>query len=219
MEFDNVQAGAPLPLDNNFKRLLKRAFDLVGSVILIIFLSPFLLTIYILIRKTGSQVIFQHQRVGSGGELFGCLKFRTMMVNAQEVLEDILKNDPLAKAEWERDFKLKNDPRVTSVGQFLRKTSLDELPQLFNVLRGEMSLVGPRPVIDKEIERYGDAARFYYSVRPGMTGLWQVSGRNDISYGHRVNMDVEYVVEWSFMKDINILVKTIGVVVFRKGSY
>ena len=141
------------------------------------------------------------------------------MVNAQEVLEDILKNDPLAKAEWERDFKLKNDPRVTSVGQFLRKTSLDELPQLFNVLRGEMSLVGPRPVIDKEIERYGDAARFYYSVRPGMTGLWQVSGRNDISYGHRVNMDVEYVVEWSFMKDINILVKTIGVVVFRKGSY
>ena len=219
MEFDNVQAGAPLPLDNNFKRLLKRAFDLVGSVILIIFLSPFLLTIYILIRKTGSQVIFQHQRVGSGGELFGCLKFWTMMVNAQEVLEDILKNDPLAKAEWERDFKLKNDPRVTSVGQFLRKTSLDELPQLFNVLRGEMSLVGPRPVIDKEIERYGDAARFYYSVRPGMTGLWQVSGRNDISYGHRVNMDVEYVVEWSFMKDINILVKTIGVVVFRKGSY
>ncbi|KXJ42452.1 MAG: hypothetical protein AXW11_19100 [Marinobacter sp. Hex_13] len=175
--------------------------------------------IYILIRKDGPQVIFSHQRVGERGQLFGCLKFRTMVVNAQEVLAELLENDEAARKEWEKDFKLKFDPRITKIGAFLRKTSLDELPQLFNVLKGEMSLVGPRPVINEEMKRYGSNAGYYLSVRPGMTGLWQVSGRNDVSYSERVNLDIEYVTKWSFWGDVKILAMTVGVVLNKEGSY
>jgi len=219
MEFGNVEIRDRLPLDNVVKRAWKRGFDLVGAAVLIVLLSPFMLLTFFLIRKTGPQAIFSHERVGFAGKPFKCLKFRTMVVNAQDILEELLESDPLARAEWEKDFKLKSDPRITRVGGFLRKTSLDELPQLFNVIKGEMSLVGPRPVIEEEIERYGAAAAFYYSVRPGMTGLWQVSGRNDTSYEERINMDVNYVVRWGWTTDIVVLFKTVGVVIFKKGSY
>jgi undecaprenyl-phosphate galactose phosphotransferase len=142
-----------------------------------------------------------------------------MYPNSKELLANILATDPQACEEWERDFKLKDDPRVTKIGKFLRKTSLDELPQLFNVLLGEMSLVGPRPIISQEIERYADGFYYYQLVTPGITGLWQVSGRNDIDYTNRVRLDEWYVKNWSLWYDIVILVKTFGVVFKRSGAY
>lgn len=208
-----------LPLDSPLKRSMKRLFDFFGALVLLTMLMPFLIVVACLVRASGKQIIFGHERIGVEGKPFKCLKFRTMVVNAQEVLHELLENDPIARAEWEKDFKLKNDPRITAIGAFLRKTSLDELPQLFNVLKGEMSLVGPRPVIDEEIKRYGPGADYYFAVRPGMTGLWQVSGRNDVDYDERISMDVEYVRNWSFNSDILILLRTIGVVFGKKGAY
>ena len=134
------------------------------------------------VKKDGGSAIYGHERVGKGGKPFKCLKFRSMVVNSKEVLERLLENDPKAKAEWDATFKLKDDPRITKIGQFLRRTSLDELPQLFNVLKGEMSLVGPRPIITAELERYNDEVDYYLLIKPGMTGLWQVSGRSDVDY-------------------------------------
>lgn len=142
-----------------------------------------------------------------------------MYPNSSELLAKLLENSPDARLEWEKDFKLKNDPRVTAIGKFLRKTSLDELPQLFNVLRGEMSLVGPRPIIDREIERYEDGYYYYQLVLPGITGLWQVSGRNDVDYKNRVRLDEWYVKNWSLWYDIVIIIKTFGVVLKRTGAY
>ena len=143
-----------------------------------------------------------------------------MVVNSQEMLQKYLAENPAARAEWERDFKLKNDPRVTPIGAFLRRTSLDELPQIFNVLRGEMSLVGPRPVIQEELDKYyGEAAKLYCSIKPGITGLWQVSGRSDLSYAERVALDSTYIKHRSFWGDVVILWKTIGVVFLKKGAY
>jgi len=142
-----------------------------------------------------------------------------MIANADQVLAEVLAGDPAARAEWERDFKLKNDPRITPVGAFLRKTSLDELPQLWNVLKGEMSLVGPRPIVTAELERYGDQVGYYLEARPGMTGLWQISGRNDIDYADRVNLDAWYVKNWSLWYDIVILLKTVRVVLAKSGAY
>lgn len=219
MDFNNALVEENLPLNRPLKRMLKRSFDIVGSAFLLAILSPVMLFIFVMIRKTGPQAVFSHQRVGERGKPFGCLKFRTMVVNAQEVLEELLDNDSVARKQWEKDFKLKHDPRVTRIGAFLRKTSLDELPQLFNVIKGEMSLVGPRPVISEEIKRYGVDADYYFVVRPGMTGLWQVSGRNDVDYNERISMDVEYVRGWSFWSDIEILFKTVGVVFGKNGAY
>lgn len=142
-----------------------------------------------------------------------------MCIDAKEKLAELLENDPVSKAEWERDFKLKNDPRITKSGAFLRKTSLDELPQIFNVLKGEMSLVGPRPVIKEELERYGEYVDDYLMVKPGITGMWQVSGRSDIDYTERVLLDSWYVRNWSVWIDIVMLVKTFKVVLLRKGAY
>ena len=142
-----------------------------------------------------------------------------MCVDAKAKLEELLKNDPEAKVEWERDFKLKNDPRITKSGAFLRKTSLDELPQIFNVLKGEMSLVGPRPVIQEELERYGEYVNDYLMVKPGITGMWQVSGRSDIDYQERVLLDSWYVRNWSVWIDVVMLFKTFKVVLLRKGAY
>ena len=142
-----------------------------------------------------------------------------MCIDAKEKLAELLENDPVAKADWERDFKLKNDPRITKSGAFLRKTSLDELPQIFNVLKGEMSLVGPRPVIKEELERYGEYVDDYLMVKPGITGMWQVSGRSDIDYTERVLLDSWYVRNWSVWIDIVMLVKTFKVVLLRKGAY
>jgi len=151
--------------------------------------------------------------------LFPCYKFRSMVLNSQEVLQQLLDSDPEARAEWERDFKLKNDPRITPVGRFIRKTSLDELPQLFNVLRGQMSLVGPRPIISEELIRYDENVDYYLMAKPGMTGLWQVSGRNDVDYDTRVYFDSWYVKNWSLWNDIAILFKTVKVVLHRDGAY
>ncbi|MFV8908118.1 undecaprenyl-phosphate galactose phosphotransferase WbaP [Serratia fonticola] len=200
-------------------RFLKRTFDITGSLMIITILSPILIILMYLVSKDGGNAIYGHERIGRDGLKFKCLKFRSMVSNSQEVLQALLESDVEARAEWEKDFKLKNDPRITKVGQFIRKTSLDELPQLFNVLRGEMSLVGPRPVIEKELERYAGDVDYYLMAKPGMTGLWQVSGRNDVDYDTRVYFDAWYVKNWSLWNDIAILFKTINVVLKRDGAY
>lgn len=200
-------------------RLIKRTFDIFGSFVLMIFLSPVLLTLMYLVSRDGGSPIYSHQRIGRSGKKFGCLKFRSMIKNSQQVLDQLLASDPAAKEEWDKDFKLKNDPRITKVGHFIRKTSLDELPQLWNVFKGEMSLVGPRPIIDSELERYESNVEYYLMAKPGMTGLWQVSGRNDVDYSERVYFDAWYVKNWSLWNDIAILFKTINVVLKRDGAY
>ncbi|EFO1682599.1 sugar transferase, partial [Escherichia coli] len=167
----------------------------------------------------GGPAIYGHDRVGINGKTFKCLKFRSMVVNSKEILDELLKNDPKAKEEWDATFKLKNDPRITKIGAFLRKTSLDELPQLLNVLKGEMSLVGPRPIINAELERYNDQVDYYLLSKPGMTGLWQVSGRSDVDYDTRVYLDAWYVKNWSMWNDIAILLKTVIVVLKKDGAY
>lgn len=200
-------------------RVIKRLFDIFGSLSIIIAISPLLIYICRKVKKDGGAAIYGHERIGKDGQPFKCLKFRSMVTNSKEVLEDLLKNDPDARAEWNETFKLKNDPRITKIGHFLRKTSLDELPQLFNVLRGEMSLVGPRPIITAELARYNEQVDYYLLSKPGMTGLWQVSGRSDVDYETRVYLDAWYVKNWSMWNDIAILFKTIGVVVKKDGAY
>lgn len=182
-------------------------------------LSPlFLLVALIIWRTDGAPIFFGHYRVGLNGKLFRCLKFRTMARNSQQLLAELLASDPEARAQWQRDHKLENDPRITRIGRFLRETSLDELPQLINVLRGEMTLVGPRPITFEELRRYGSVRWHYLSVRPGITGLWQVSGRNNLSYAERVELDRTYVEAWSLWQDLTILVRTIKVVVAKDGA-
>lgn len=214
---------AMLKLRNNLRywpaRVLKRLFDLVSAFILLMLGALPLIYIALRIKRDGGPAIFAHRRVGQSGKEFPCFKFRTMQLDAEERLRELLANDPEARAEWEREFKLRNDPRITPIGQLLRHTSLDELPQLFNVIRGEMSLVGPRPVIRAELAKYGDDVDYFLMVRPGMTGLWQVSGRNDVDYETRVYLDTWYVKNWSLWYDIAILFKTIKVVLKRDGAY
>lgn len=200
-------------------RFLKRAFDIVGALSIILMLMPALLVLGFLVGRDGGPPIYGHERVGMNGRKFKCLKFRSMVINSKEVLEEVLRTDPIARAEWDKDFKLKNDPRITKVGHFIRKTSLDELPQLWNVVRGDMSLVGPRPVIEDELCRYAGDVDYYLMAKPGMTGLWQVSGRNDVDYETRVYFDSWYVKNWSLWNDIAILFKTVGVVLKRDGAY
>jgi len=200
-------------------RFLKRAFDIIASLAIITLLSPLLLYIRSKVTKDGGPAIYGHERIGKNGKPFKCLKFRSMAVNSKELLAELLANDPAAKAEWDATFKLKNDPRVTKIGDLLRRTSMDELPQLFNVLKGEMSLVGPRPIIHEELERYHEQVDYYLMSKPGMTGLWQVSGRSDVDYETRVYFDAWYVKNWSMWNDIAILFKTISVVVNKDGAY
>ena len=164
-------------------------------------------------------ILFKQKRVGFGGARFSCYKFRSMCVDAEARLEDLLARDPNARAEWASDQKLKCDPRITRIGYFLRKSSLDELPQLFNVLLGEMSLVGPRPIVETEAPRYGRYIAHYCSVRPGITGLWQVSGRNDVHYRRRVAMDVIYSRSRSLPMNVRILVMTVPSVLLSRGTY
>ncbi|QNB47099.1 exopolysaccharide biosynthesis polyprenyl glycosylphosphotransferase [Thermanaerosceptrum fracticalcis] len=198
----------------------KRIFDLVVGFAALLVALPFMILIAIAIKiDSKGPVIFGHTRVGKDGKSFKCLKFRTMVMNSQEILDNLLLENPQLREEWEKDFKLKNDPRITRVGHFLRKTSLDELPQLVNVIKGEMSLVGPRPIINKEVQKYGNYYEIYKAVLPGITGLWQVSGRNDIDYEERVQLDVRYVRNWSLWMDIKILIRTAGIVLGRKGAY
>jgi lipopolysaccharide/colanic/teichoic acid biosynthesis glycosyltransferase len=199
---------------------LKRALDILGAGGLLLLALPVFLVIAALVRQDGGSVFYAHRRVGRGGRMFGCLKFRSMVVDADRRLADLLDRDPVARAEWDATRKLKNDPRVTAIGRFLRATSLDELPQLINVLKGEMSLVGPRPVLAAELSAfYGAAAQHYLSVLPGITGPWQISGRNDTSYAQRVALDVAYATQPSLLTDVKILLRTPLAVLARRGAY
>lgn len=197
-----------------------RVLDVVLAVTALIFLLPLMIIIALCIFVADpGPVIFAHRRLGYGGKTFRCLKFRSMATNAEERLQELLRTSPEARAEWDRDHKLRNDPRIVGIGSFLRKSSLDELPQLFNVLTGEMSLVGPRPIVQAEVERYGRYFKHYCSVRPGITGLWQVSGRNDVSYRRRVAFDVAYSRSRSLGLNIKIIAFTLPSVLLAKGSY
>ena len=207
-------------LSRPYNRVIKRVFDLTLTITGGLMISPILLLIALAVAiDNRGHVIFAHRRVGAAGKKFPCYKFQTMIPDAEAKLKEYLAANPEAKREWEETFKLTNDPRVTKLGNFLRRTSLDELPQLWNVLRGEMSLVGPRPIVQAEVSRYGKNIREYYMVLPGITGMWQVSGRSDTTYPERVAMDTWYVRNWSVWIDIMYLFKTVKAVFYRKGAY
>lgn len=199
---------------------LKRGFDVLAATAGLILLTPIfaIIVVYLSLCERG-PIFYSHERIGRGGRKFKCLKFRTMCVNANAALQEHLAENPDASREWAATQKLKNDPRVFPFGRTLRRTSLDELPQLINILKGEMSVVGPRPVTEPELERYGAGRIDYLSVRPGLTGLWQVSGRNDVSFESRVSLDLKYIHGWSMLLDIWIVILTFKVVFFQKGSY
>lgn len=196
----------------------KRAFDVIAAAVLLILAAPLLAVVALLVSMDGGPAFFRHRRVGRGGALFGCWKFRTMILDAEPCLEEYFSHHPHALDEWRREQKLAFDPRVTPIGKFLRRSSLDELPQLLNVLAGEMSLVGPRPVTVDELRHYGNTAQLYMSARPGITGLWQVSGRNDVGYAQRVALDQHYIERGGALLDLVILYRTIGVVFSRRGA-
>lgn len=200
-------------------QLIKTSIDRIGALIGLILLSPIFAYLAYKVKQDGGAIFFGHERLGKGGKTFKCWKFRSMVPNSAEVLKELLENDPEARKEWDADFKLKDDPRITKIGELIRRTSLDEIPQLYNVLRGEMSLVGPRPIVQDETKFYKEKISEYYSVRPGVTGLWQVSGRNDISYDLRIYLDSWYVRHWSLWSDIVIIIKTVLVLASRKGAY
>ena len=204
-------------LSRPFAQSVKRAFDILASLGALIFLSPVLAVILFAIRRDGGPAFFSQKRLGANGEVFGCLKFRTMVVDAEAKLEEILATDPEREAQWRAYQKLDDDPRITAVGKFLRKTSLDELPQLINVLRGDMSLVGPRPMTLDQPESYGEALMEYERVRPGLTGLWQVNGRNQTTFEERARLDRYYVHNWSLWRDAVIIVRTVREVLFSSG--
>ena len=198
----------------------KRIFDvIIASITLIVFLPLFAFVVLLLKLTDPGPVIFRHMRVGEGGRRFACFKFRSMVLDSDKVLKTLLESDPAARKEWDRTQKLANDPRITPVGKFLRQSSLDELPQLINVIRGDMSLVGPRPIVPSELTRYGDKLSLYLQARPGITGIWQVSGRNDCGYDRRIEMDANYVRNWRFSTDFVILLRTLGAVLAQRGSY
>ncbi len=214
---------ALLRVRNNLRRwparLTKRLADLFIAALLLVVLSPLMLVIAIALKLEGGRVLFSHQRIGKNGRIFKCYKFRSMVPNAELMLQNLLHDDSQLRSEWQKERKLKIDPRISRLGSFLRATSLDELPQLINVLKSEMSLVGPRPIVSDELEKYGLEKSYYLMVRPGMTGLWQVSGRNDLDYDTRVYLDAWYVKNWSLWYDLAILVKTVNVVFGRRGAY
>jgi Undecaprenyl-phosphate galactose phosphotransferase WbaP len=199
-------------------RITKIAFDLLVAASLLILTSPLFIVLMLISRLDGGPAFFVHRRVGAHGERFRCLKFRTMVVDADQVLARAIARNPTLATEWDTTHKLMDDPRVTRIGRFLRRTSLDELPQLINVLRLEMSLVGPRPIVESEIPLYGEDIAQYYAIRPGLTGLWQVSGRSDISYAKRVRLDVWYVNNWTIWNDIVVMLKTVPAVLGRQGA-
>lgn len=199
--------------------LSKNVFDKTFAVFALVFFAPFILIIALLILLTdGRPIFFRHERVGFRGKRFGCLKFRTMCRDSEQRLLQHLQHSPKAKAEWESSRKLTQDPRITLIGHFLRKSSLDELPQLLNILAGEMSTVGPRPIVKDEARNYGRHYSNYKSLKPGLTGLWQVSGRSVVGYKERVLLDVHYTRNRSFIMDLKIVAKTIAVVLTGKGA-
>jgi Undecaprenyl-phosphate galactose phosphotransferase WbaP len=197
---------------------VKFGLDALVAIVILLVVAPVMCLAAILVKLDGGPVFFSQARIGRGGKMFQCLKFRSMSVRSSELLNDLLLRDPEAAKEWAETRKLRHDPRVTWVGAFLRKASIDELPQLFNVLRGEMSLVGPRPIVEQEVSRYAENIAYYHAVRPGLTGLWQVSGRSSVSYDSRVQLDVSYVQNWSLTRDLMILLKTIPAVLQGSGA-
>jgi exopolysaccharide production protein ExoY len=197
-----------------------RVLDLVLASIALVVILPTLLLIAVMVKlQDGGPVVFAQTRIGRNGRRFSCYKIRTMVVDAQARLDALLASDPQARRDWEKDHKLRNDPRITRLGRILRESSLDELPQLFNVISGEMSIVGPRPIVEAEVIRYGRYFSHYCSVPPGITGLWQVSGRNDVEYRQRVALDVLYSRSRSLKRNLTIMAMTVPAVLLRKGSY
>lgn len=197
-----------------------RILDVLVATAALVFIAPLLLVLTIAVMlNDGGAPIYRQQRIGRGGRVFHCLKFRSMVPDAAERLERLLENDPAARREWETDHKLRNDPRVTPFGRFIRRTSLDELPQLINVIAGDMSLVGPRPIVLAETSRYGPYLKHYLTVRPGITGVWQVSGRNDVSYRRRIACDVLYARRRSLTRNLMIMAATVPAVLQSRGSY
>jgi exopolysaccharide production protein ExoY len=198
----------------------KRLLDILISSIALLAFSPLFLFVALLLKIVDpGPIFFRQTRIGFSSSRFGCLKFRTMVADGDAVLARHLHACPEAATEWAETRKLKNDPRITALGQILRQLSLDELPQLWNVLRGDMSIVGPRPIVVDEIKMYGPSAGHYLLTRPGLTGAWQVSGRNDVSYERRVLLDRDYVENWSLWRDLKIIVKTVPVVIAARGTY
>jgi lipopolysaccharide/colanic/teichoic acid biosynthesis glycosyltransferase len=200
-----------------YTRYTKRIVDIALALILLPVLVPVIAALWAVTRTDGGPGFFGHRRIGKNGKVFRCWKIRTMVPNAEERLVAYLANNPAAAEEWARDHKLTDDPRITKLGRFLRETSLDELPQIWNVLMGEMSFVGPRPVVRAEMRKYGHGRTAYLTMKPGITGLWQVSGRNDVSYDERVAMDIEYLQTVSLRTDIQLIAKTAGSVLNRTG--
>jgi len=215
---DDAAPAIDLAVSRNSEVKLKRAFDLSVSLAMLLVLLPVFLVLAFAIRLDGGPCLFRHKRMGKAGRPFMCYKFRTMRQNSNDLLESLLQRDPAARLEWDTTQKLRRDPRVTPIGKILRQTSLDELPQLLNVLSGDMSLVGPRPITPQECARYGTFLRYYYSVQPGITGLWQVSGRSTTSYERRVELDTQYVTDWNLISDLRILSQTIPAVLLRRGA-
>lgn len=210
------------PSEISIKHLpVKRLFDIAfSSIILFVLLPVFLLIILLICCSSKGRPVYSHTRITRGGKPFRCYKFRTMHPDADERLQDLLKSNAEMQNEWENARKLKNDPRVTPIGQFLRKTSLDELPQFWNVLKGDLSVVGPRPIVKDEVEKYyGVKAQKILSIRPGLTGIWQTSGRSDTCYKKRVLMDEHYVDNRSLLLDIKLVAKTIPSMISTKGAY
>nr|WP_240453735.1 sugar transferase [Chachezhania antarctica] len=201
-----------------YRRFGKRAADIVLCLTLLPVIAPVILMLWLFVRRDGGPGFFGHRRIGQNGKVFRCWKIRTMVVDAETKLRDHLAKNPAAAEEWERDRKLENDPRITKLGNFLRKSSLDELPQIWNVLRGDMSFVGPRPIVRSEMNKYGVYRNAYKTMKPGITGLWQVSGRNDISYDERIGLDLEYMQTVSFFKDLELVAKTGTAVLSRTGK-
>lgn len=198
----------------------KRALDIALAATALVALLPLILLVMLAIRLSSpGPVVYGHERIGRGGRRFRCLKFRTMVTDGDRVLKTHLASCEASRKEWEESRKLRKDPRVTGIGAVLRSTSVDELPQLINILRGDMSLVGPRPVVQDEMRFYGPLASLYYSARPGLTGLWQVSGRSDVSYDARVAFDRLYVESWSLRGDIMLILRTVPAVLLRRGTY
>lgn len=218
LPFTHDEVARPLQTWSSlYGRVIKRMGDLLIVICLLPTVLPVIGIMYFLTRLDGGAGFYGHRRIGKSGKAFTCWKIRTMVPDAQARLAALLESDPMSREEWERDCKLRHDPRVTRIGHFLRQSSLDELPQIWNVLRGDMSLVGPRPVTQDELARYGAGKSAYLALRPGITGLWQVSGRNDVSYEERVKFDVAYREKLSWQSDLQIMLRTVGVVLNKNG--
>ena len=203
-------------------KLIKHLFDILFSLlILVVFIPLFLIIIFLIKLSSRGPIFFLQERIGKNNVPFKCIKFRTMYPEAKDILKNLLNKDEKIKKEFAETHKIKNDPRITSVGKFLRKTSLDELPQFINVLRNEMSIVGPRPIVKAEKKKYGKNLIKLLSIKPGITGLWQVSGRNNLTYKKRVMLDINYVKNHNLLMDIRILIRTFGVILFPldRGAY